>query len=154
DAAASTLRHRIGFPAGMATPRKRSLASIEPAQLAAFALVGPARRSDTRRRLQAAILGQALARLPAGFGFAVHGLSQRRGDALVAELLDDDLEAHLPFGDLETVAAAHQARGLGRGTVDFDLAALDGLLGHGTRFEKARRPEPFVESYGVGHGFT
>jgi hypothetical protein len=87
-----------------------------------------------------ALLGCVAAELFAGFGFAVEGLGDGGGAALLAEGEDFDLELAGFIFDVEHVADADLAGGLGRLVVRSDAVHVAGFGGLLAGLEEASGP--------------
>ena len=105
-------------------------------------------RGELLHRL--ALGGQLEARGDAGFGFAIEGVSHRRGAPHFAQEqhLDKKLAALVPHCQL--VAQMDFTRRLGLNSVGMNASQVAGLRGQRTGLEEARRPKPFVDAY-AGH---
>ena len=97
-----------------------------------------------------ALFGGFAAGLFAGFGFAVEGLCDGGGGSLLAEGEDFDVELAAFVFDVEHVADADLAGGLGGLIVGEDAVEVAGFGGLLAGFEEAGGPEPFVDA-GAGH---
>jgi hypothetical protein len=84
------------------------------------------------------------------FGFAVEGLGDGGGSALLAEGEDFDVEFAAFVFDVERVADVDLAGGLGGVVVREDAVELAGFGGLLAGLEEAGGPEPFVDA-GSGH---
>ncbi len=99
-----------------------------------------------------ALFGGFAAGFFAGFGFAVEGLCDGGGGALLAEGEDLDVELAGFVFDVEEVADADLAGGFGGLMVGEDALELAGFGGLLAGFEEACGPEPLVDA-GAGHAF-
>jgi len=97
-----------------------------------------------------AFFGGFAAGLFAGFGFAVEGLCDGGGGSLLAEGEDFDVEFAAFVLDVEHVADADFAGGLGEDVVGEDAVEVAGFGGLFARLEEAGGPEPFVDA-SAGH---
>jgi hypothetical protein len=97
-----------------------------------------------------AFLGGFAAEIFALFGFAVEGLGDGGGAALLAEGEDFDVEFATFVFDVERVADVDLAGGLGGLVVREDAVQLAGFGGLLAGLEEAGGPEPFVDA-GSGH---
>jgi hypothetical protein len=97
-----------------------------------------------------ALFGGFAARFFAGFGFAVEGLGDGGGAALLAEGEDLDLEVAAFVFDAEHVADADFASGFDRLLVRENALQFAGFGGLLAGLEEARGPEPLVNA-GAGH---
>jgi len=97
-----------------------------------------------------ALFGGFAAGFFAFFGFAVEGLGDGGGAALLAEGEDLDVELAAFVFDVEHVADVDLAGGLGGGVVGGDAVQVAGFGGLLAGLEEAGGPEPFVDA-GSGH---
>lgn len=108
--------------------------------------------SEVDRAKELSLFGGLAARFFALFGFAVEGLGYRCRTALVAEGEDLDVELASFVFDVEHVADADLAGGLGGLIVRGDAVHVTGFGGLLAGFEEAGGPEPLVDA-GAGHAF-
>ena len=99
-----------------------------------------------------ALFGGFAARFLAGFGFAVEGLGDGCGPALLAEGEDLDVELAAFVFDVQQIADANLTRRLGGLAVREDPLELAGFGGLLASLEEASGPEPLVNA-GSGHAF-
>ena len=107
---------------------------------AAVALGGASGWREGQGAEESALFDCLAAELFAGFGFAVEGLGDGGRAALLAELEDFDLELAGFIFDVERVADADLAGGLGGLVVGGDAVELAGLGGLLAGFEEAGGP--------------
>ena len=98
-----------------------------------------------------AFFRKTLAGFPAGVGFTVEGLRNRRRTADVADSQDFNLVGAAVRGDGEGISNANLPRGTYGLVIELDASEFAGPGGERARLEEARGPEPFVDA-GTGHG--
>lgn len=124
-------------------------AAAELDDAAAIALGGSVRGQGRELLHGFAFFRNAQTRFAAGFGLAVEGLRHRRRAADGTHAQDIDLKAAGIVFNLQAVAGADIACGLGAEAIRFDPAQIAGSRGHGAGLEETRSPEPFVDAYPV-----
>jgi hypothetical protein len=129
----------------------RLVVASEAVDEAAVAFVGAfGRCGEGDGAEEFALFGSFAAGLFAFFGFAVEGLRDGRGAALVAKGQDFDVEFSGFVFDVELVACADLARGLGGDVVRGDAVHVAGFGGLLASFEETGGPEPLVDAR-AGH---
>src|SRR5271165_4472117 len=91
-----------------------------------------------------ALFRELLARLAAGFGFPIERLCDGCRSGHLAEKEHFNLKVAAVVLDLQQVAGADFARGLGRLPVGMNAAEFKGARGQRASLEESRGPEPFV----------
>ena len=121
-------------------------------EVAAVALGGAAGPEAFEAGGGFALLGGFAAKLDAGFGFAIEGLGDGGGAALLGEGEDFDFVFDGAGIDAEEVSGLDGAGGLGGEAVGEDAAEVAGAGGEGAGLEEAGGPEPLVDADAV-HDF-
>src|SRR6266853_1636756 len=131
-------------------PRPTSSASQDLAKLPPLAL---GRSALARlRRLGSTLFLEPLAACDAVCGLHVQLASEARRAALRRQCLYHDLQPLVADLNVEQLADLRFARGLYPLAVDAYAAKIDRLAGQRARLEKARCPQPLVETNSIGIG--
>src|SRR5690606_31698765 len=123
--------------------------------LPALFFAGAVAGDDAGEFVAAALGGGLLAPSAAGRGFQVQLPGLRRAAPLAGECLNDDFVYVVPLAYGQRGSHFDIPADLAALAVVVDLATLDRMFGERAGLEKARRPQPFVESHmrgGRGRG--
>lgn len=128
-----------------------SSSAAELDDLAAVAFGGATFRGRAEIAQGFAFFGELQPGFMAGGGFKVESLGHRGGAADGAEKQDFHFKFVRFSANVQEIADADLAGGLGGLLVALDPAQVAGARGDGARLEKAGSPEPLVDSQ-AGHG--
>jgi hypothetical protein len=99
------------------------------------------------QRPQPALLSQLVAVFDAVRGFFVEQHRFARRSAPLRQVFYDDFVFVKAAPDLQNITDLYRPGRFYPGFIDMYFTAVDGIRRQRTRFEKTRRPQPFIQAY-------